>query len=406
MRFRFFALLAAVLGLPLFTGNVAAGPIADRISTVTLTLPATVANTMPSYCLGGYCSIGPRLYLAPRSDGSHWLGWTDSLGNGHASLLANGAIASTFDYAGEEVRGLVAHDDGGFAVLLRRAADSTIRLTRRSAANAAAFSTAITNPLAIAQMNIGDSRLTYGNSRYAAYFAVHGTSGIYDGHEGDQLAYVSSSGAVLSGGWSWGCSHQVAGLVGYHAGMNAFSAICLSDCYASKGILYNNSRNLFGIDGSCDGTAWGQFGQLAAGDTAWKLAFVAQGTPTYPAQGVGLLSFTSSAAVTPTVSWLTNTGGINERDPVLARIGSGTPERFLVGWRNGSAFQLALVDGSGNYLAPVESVPGVAWGNRDDSLRSSADGKIAWVSAAAGTRTLKLYVYAENPDSVFASSFE
>src|SRR6478752_2192952 len=52
LRFRFFALLAAVFGLPLFTGNVAAGPIADRISTVTLTLPATVANTMPSYCLG------------------------------------------------------------------------------------------------------------------------------------------------------------------------------------------------------------------------------------------------------------------------------------------------------------------------------------------------------------------
>lgn len=406
MRFRLFVLLAAAVGLPVLSGSVAAGPIADRISTVTLTLPTTVANTTPSYCLGGYCSIGPRLYLAPRSDGSHWLGWTDSLGNGHASLLANGAIASTFDYAGEEVRGLVAHDDGGFAVLLRRAADSTIRLTRRSAANAATFSTAITNPLAIAQMNTGDARLAYGNSRYAAYFAVHGTSGIYDGHEGDQLAYVSSIGALLGGGWSWGCSHQIAGLVGYHAGMNAFSAICLSDCYASKGILYNNSRNLFGVDGSCDGTVWGQFGQLAAGDTTWKLAFVAQGTPTYPAQGVGLLSFTSSASVTPTVGWLTTTGGLNERDPVLARVGSGTPERFLVGWRNGNAFQLALVDGAGNYLVPAESVPGIAWGNRDDSLRSGADGKVAWVSAAAGTRTVKLYVYAENADTVFTSGFE
>lgn len=150
----------------------------------------------------------------------------------------------------------------------------------------------------------------------------------------------------------------------------------------------------------------GQFGQLAAGDTAWKLAFVAQGTPTYPAQGVGLLSFTSSASVTPTVSWLTTTGGINERDPVLARVGGSTPERFLVGWRNGNAFQLALVDGSGNYLVPVESVPGIAWGNRDDSLRSGADGKVAWVSAAAGTRTVKLYVYAESADTVFTSSFE
>jgi len=134
LRFRFFALLAAAVGLPLLSGSVAAGPIADRISTVTLTLPATVANTTPSYCLGGYCSIGPRLYLAPRSDGNYWLGWTDSLGNGHASLLANGAIASTFDYAGEEVRGLVAHDDGGFAVLLRCAGSGVSSNRRRGAA--------------------------------------------------------------------------------------------------------------------------------------------------------------------------------------------------------------------------------------------------------------------------------
>ncbi|WP_257386787.1 hypothetical protein [Tahibacter caeni] len=405
MRFRFCSAVAAVVGL-VVAGAVAAGPIADRITTVTLTLPATLADTAPSACLGGYCRIGPRLYLAPRSDGSHWLGWTDSGGNGHVSLLANGAIAGTFDYAGEEARGLVAHDDGGFAVLLRRASDSTIRLTRRSAGNAAAFSTAIANPVAIAQMNLGDARLAYGNSRYAAYFAVHGISGIYDGHEGDQLAYIGSSGSVLGGGWSWGCSHQMAGLVGYHPGLNAFGALCVSDCYASKGILYNNSRNLFGIDGGCDGTVWGQFGQLAAGDATWKLAFVAQGTPAFPAQGVGLLSFTASAAVAPTVSWLTNTGGLTERDPVLARIGSGAPERFLVGWRNDSTFQLALVDGSGAYLAPPENVAGVSWGDRDDPLRSTADGKVAWVSAAAGTRTLKLHVYAERGDAVFASGFQ
>lgn len=392
---------AALLG----TGAVHAGPVADRITTTTLTLPSNLASALPSFCLGGYCSISPRLYLAPRSDGSHWLGWTGSDGSGHVSLIAGGAIASTFNYAGEEVRGLIAHDDGGFALLLRRSLDNSMRLSRRSAADASTFTTPLANTVAIAQMNTGDSRLAYGNGRYAAYFAVHGTSGDFNGHEGDQLSYVSSAGAVTGGGWNWGCSHQMAGLVGYHPAFNAFGAICLSDCYASKGVLLNNNRNLFAIDAGCNGTTYGQFGQLANGNSAWKLAFVAQDRPGYTARGVGFLSFTVSASVAPAVTWLTDTNGANERDPVLARIGSTSPERFLAGWREGSVFRLGVVDTNGAFVTPVETVAGVSWGDRDDSLRSTPDGKVAWAAGAPGTRTLKLHVYAE-PDRVFSGRFE
>jgi hypothetical protein len=400
LSFCFLRHAALCAGSLLACGVALAGPVAGRITTTTLTLPANTAGTLPSFCLGGNCTISPRLYLAPRTNGSHWLGWTGSDGSGRVSLLSGGTVASTFVYTGEEVRGLVAHDDGSFALLLRRAATNTIRLTRRSAADAQTFSTALPLGSNLAQMNTGDARLAYGDGRYAAYFAVHG-----GGHEGDQLAYVGSAGNLLGGGWGWGCSHQLAGLVGYHPGMNVFSALCLSDCYASKGILYNNSRNLFPIDAGCNGTTWGQFGQLAAGDSTWKLAFVAQNRPGYPAQGVGLLSFTSSAAVAPVLTWLTATDGANERDPVLARIGSGAPERFLAGWRNGNNFQLGIVNASGAFESAAETVPGIAWGNRDDSLRSAPAGKVAWVSAQAGSRTLKLYVYAET-DAIFANGFQ
>lgn len=399
------ALLACVAATASFTTAAVAGPVADRLTTTTFTLPSNLASAAPSFCLGGYCSISPRLYLAPRSDGSYWLGWTGSDGTGRVSLLSGGAIASTFSYAGEEIRGLIAHDDGSFALLLRRSLDNAIRLTRRSAADANVFSTTLTNTVAIAQMNTGDARLAYGNSRYAAYFAVHGISGNYNGHEGDQLAYLSSAGAAISGGWNWGCSHQMAGLVGYHPGMNAFGAICLSDCYASKGVLLNNSRNLFAIDAACNGTTYGQFGQLANGDSAWKLAFVAQDRPGYPARGVGFLSFTNSASVAPVVTWLTNTSGTNERDPVLARIGSASPERFLAGWREGSTFRLGVVDTNGAFVTPIETVAGVSWGDRDDSLRSAPGGKVAWVAGTPGTRTLKLHVYAE-ADPIFSGGFE
>ncbi|TDR39768.1 hypothetical protein DFR29_115158 [Tahibacter aquaticus] len=397
-------LCAAALAAP---SLALAGPVADRIATTGFTLPATGSGTSSSYCVGGFCSIGPRLYLAPRSDGSYWLGWSGSDGGGRISLLSGSSIASTFVFAGEEIRGLIAHDDGSFAALLRRSADNTLRLSRRSASNAQVFSTAITNSVAIVQQNTGDARLAYGNGRYAAYFSVHGSVGDYDGHEGDQLTYLNDAGGIVSGGWNWGCSHQMAGLVGYHAGMNTFSAICMSDCYASKGILYNNSRNLFAVDGGCNGTVWGQFGQLAAADSSWKLAFVAQDRPSYPAQGVGLLNFTATAAVTPSVKWLTNTTGTSERDPVLARIGTTSPERFLVGWRESAAFKLGVIDAAGNFTVALETVAGIGWGNRDESLRSAPGGKVAWVSLPANSTSLKLHVYSGGAgDAIFTGGFQ
>ncbi|MBL8297432.1 MAG: hypothetical protein JNN30_03695 [Rhodanobacteraceae bacterium] len=398
-------LFACAAATAAFATTAAAGPIAERIATTTLTLPSNLAAASASFCLGGNCSISPRLYLAPRSDGSYWLGWTGNDGAGHVSLLASGNILSTYSYAGEEVRGLVAHDDGGFALLLRRGSDNSMRLNRRGADDTSVFTTALANTVAIAQMNTGDARLAYGNSRYAAYFAVHGVSGNFNGHEGDQLTYLSSTGAVLSGGWNWGCSHQLAGLVGYHPGLNTFGAICLSDCYASKGVLYNNSRNLFAIDAACNGTTYGQFGQLANGDSAWKLAFVAQDRPGYAARGVGFLSFTNSTSTAPVLTWLTNTSGATERDPVLARIGTAAPERFLAGWREGAVFRLGIVDGSGTFLTPVESISGISWGDRDDSLRSAPGQTVAWVAGTPGTRSLRLHVYTES-DRIFSGRFE
>ncbi|HJU37957.1 MAG TPA: hypothetical protein VJ724_00180, partial [Tahibacter sp.] len=354
--------------------------------------------------------LGPRLYLAPRADGRHWLGWTDRAGNAHVSLVGSTGVDATFEYASEEVRGLVAHDDGGFAVLLRTPASGAMRLTRRTAANAPVFSTTIPNSTAIAQMNTGDGRLAFGNNRYAAYFAVHGTAGGFAGHEGDQLAYLDASGN-LAGGWEWGCSHQMAGLVGFHPGLNWMTTMCVSDCYSKKGILVNNARSLFTADASCDGTVWAQFGQLAPGAATWKLAFAAQDRATVDAKGIGLLTF-DNAGTTPVLKWLTDTDGSTERDPVIARIGSGTPERFLVGWRQtGPArYRLGVIDGGGTFVVASEEVQalGVAWNARDDSLRATPSGDVAWVGGAAGATTVKLYTYSESAatDAVFGSGFE
>lgn len=403
--------LAALVIAATAATSVAAGPVAERLRTTTLTLPAALQLSQDSYCIGGNCSLGPRLYLAPRADGNHWLGWTDRNGSAHVSLVGANGVASTFNYAGEEVRGLVAHDDGGFAVLLRATTNGAIRLTRRSQTNAQTFSTVIANSLAIAQMNTGDGRLAFGNNRYAAYFAVHGTSGGFAGHEGDQLAYLDQNGAIVSGGWEWGCSHQMAGLVGFHPGLNWMTAMCVSDCYSKKGILINNGRSLFTADASCDGTVWTQFGQLAAGASTWKLAFASQDRDCCDAKGIGLATF-DNQGMTPTIRWLTNTDGSTERDPVIARIGSTLPERFLVGWRASSParYTLGVIGADGAFVVQPEEVQtlGIAWNARDDSLRATPSGAVAWVSGASGATTVKLYTYSETStaDAVFRNGFE
>jgi hypothetical protein len=145
---------------------------------------------------------------------------------------------------------------------------------------------------------------------------------------------------------------------------------------------------------------------MAEAETGWKILFNAQDTANSVAYGIGFA--TAGGGLTPNVVWLTTTTGVDERDPVMARIGSGTPERYLVGWKTLSdgAFHLGLVNGSGTFLeGPEEMSPaGPGWGNRDDSFRPTTNGSVVWVEGTAGTANLTLYRYSDA--SVFSDGFE
>jgi hypothetical protein len=94
--------------------------------------------------------------------------------------------------------------------------------------------------------------------------------------------------------------------------------------------------------------------------------------------------------------WLTDTEGAYERDPVLARLGSALDtDRYLVGWQtiDDGSYWLGVIDGKGTFLVEPEevSLEGVAWGNRDDSLRTRADGSVSWVHGHPASKTLRLF---------------
>ncbi len=366
----------------------------DRVSVVTVTLPQPLTES-PNWCTWGWCTLSPRLYHEPLRDDRTMVGWTDASGNGHISIIGqNGGLEQTFNYTARSVRGLVAHDDGTFAILLWDPGSETMWLSKRRASGSEIWAANVDGELTIFNPTIGDSRLTYGDDQYAAYFAVHGDSGWPEGNEGDQLTFVSTDGAIQPGGWEWGCSHSLAELVGYHPVLDKFIPVCSSDCYSNKGILVNVGQVVYAGDGDCAGLVSAQLGQVVQSASAWKLVFNAMARPGYEGQGVGLASI--SGSFQSSYVWLTDTNGEYERDPVLARLGSAlNSNRYLVGWMttNDQAYWLGVIDGGGTFMAEPEKVSsaGIAWGNRDDSFRTRPDGSVSWVRVEPATRKLHLY---------------
>ena len=366
------------------------------VTEYTISLPEPLAGTQSSWCTWSWCTLSPRLYHAPMDNGRTLIGWTDDGGDGHVTLVdTDGSVLQTFAYNGRSVRGLAAHGSSEFALLLWDPAAKIMWLTRRGIDNSEQWSTNIDGALTSFNPGIGDGRLAYGNNTYGAYFAVHGDSGWPAGHEGDALTYVNSSGVIQSGGWEWGCSHSMAGLIDYHPVLDKFAPTCSSDCYASKGILLNDSQVVYASDGNCGGLVSAQLGQLAQAQDSWKLVFNALNRPGVPGRGIGFATINGSFQSSYT--WLTNTNGDYERDPVLARLGSLNSNRYLVGWHttNNNVYRLAVVDGAGAYVFASEEVSsaGVSWGNRDDSFKTRPDGLVSWVQGEPGGSQLHLYQF-------------
>jgi hypothetical protein len=236
--------------------------IAPRITTMTITLPEALEGAMPSFCTWDNCTIGPRLYQAPMAGGSTLIGWTDASGNGHVSLVNGGTIEQTFDFPATPVRGLVVHADNSFAVLLLDfnnndpnvfdhfmelsllAADGTPQWTTMLPNNQQVVATpgVSPNPQTFGGPVAGDSRLGYGGGTYGAYFSITAEPDSTGAeHNGDQLSIVNDAGVVqpyqslyfgnVTGGWGWGLSHSLAGLIDYHPDLARLTALGVTDCY-------------------------------------------------------------------------------------------------------------------------------------------------------------------------------
>jgi hypothetical protein len=382
-----------------------AAPIEHRIVTSTFTLAQPLESTSSSWCTWGSCFLGPRLYLAPRSDGTLLLGWTDSTNDGHVGVVSGSSMISTHTFADMKVRGLVAHGDGTYAVLLKDGV--TLYLSKRSGDGSQIWITNLNSTTAEDSSTTGDHRLAYGDGIYAAYWSVYGIQGGFAGHDGDQLSFADDSGVVQPGGWDWGCSHSMAQLVGYHPGDQEFSAFCSTDCYPDPpGLKMDYSTTIQTADSDCHGRVSLQLGQMAAAETGWKILFNAEDTAQFEAYGIGLA--TAGGGATTSVAWLTNTDGSTERDPVMARLDTEGPGTYLVGWRSSDdgAFHIGRIDPGGTFLEGPQqmSASGPGWNQRDDSFTATPDSSVVWLEGSAQSTTLRMYRYSDS--TVFVGDFE
>ncbi|MGP4047644.1 hypothetical protein [Streptomyces sp. 2A115] len=267
------------------TTKAAAGPL--TVTNTTVKLPAKFP-----YLSAGYNNTREwtRTATAVAPDGTLRVAWPAADGIHVTALSAAGkrSGADTVVKGTKEVGGLVAHNNG-FA-LLTRVSDTnkwkeTAAALIRYKNGKQAFRTKLTGTASKDTAPLLDGQLAWNGKKYGAYFVVHGAGGFADGHFGDKLAYVSSKGAKLSGGWGWACSHNE-GIALRAESTGAFTSLCFDDwrsgLFVSTGIGAPDTAPVVQREqcwaGYCGGTFAGRTGDLVKSSTGrYATAFASRG---------------------------------------------------------------------------------------------------------------------------------
>ncbi|MHA5050576.1 hypothetical protein [Streptomyces sp. SD15] len=418
---------------PLAAGLAAVGVLAGAwyatatpTTTTAAAIPAVTNTTVNLAAKFPYLSAGynntrewTRTATAVAPNGTLRVAWPASDGIHVTPLTAAGkrSAADTVVKGAKEVGGLVAHNDG-FA-LLTRVADTnkwkeTAAALIRYKNGKQAFRTKLTGTASHDTAPLLDGQLTWNGTKYGTYFVVHGAGGAADGHFGDKLAYVSSKGAKMAGGWGWGCSHNE-GIALHAETTGAFTSLCFDDwrsgLFVSTGIGAPDSAPTVRREqcwaGYCGGTFAGRTGELVKSSTGrYATAFASRGaasaaknpddasgrgwtvkpkTKTHQV-AVAFLKNRNTPAGKPV--YLTNTPGTEHVNVHVAPYGK---DRLLVSWEslknakcaNGTCTgtftgtHLRLIDWNGAFKTPDKVVQARISGD----IATLKDGSLTWAYA-------------------------
>ena len=333
--------------------------LAADLSTTQLDLSAST-----TYLQSGYNEVPQwrRIDAEAAPNGDVYVAWQAS-GGIHVSPLTSSGKRSGSDIVvsgAQEVSGLVALNDG-FALLTRMADTSTNMwgetaawLVRYRSDGSRMWAVKLTGASSNDTAPVLDGALRWDGTRFGAYFVIHGAGGFASGHYGDKLVYVSSGGALLSGGWSWGCSHNE-GIDLWPQASGSFASLCYDDwrsgLFVSTGIAAPDDAPVIqraqcwagycgGIPGGLTRTSSGRFATLfsSTGMALQKLNPADSSgrgwtvTPRWQTHqvAVSFLNSGATAAVGNPV-YLTGDPSVDNVNPHIAPYGANG---FLVSWES------------------------------------------------------------------------
>lgn len=338
---------------------------------------------------GRYEGTSP-IFIAPDAvgDGSH-VAWSDTDGGIHVTALDYYDLpaGARFDLEGDEVRGLVVHEDGVALLVVR---GDSLFLVRLDADGQVRFETRLVG--GGAQDVAGnkwvdnwghEARLVWADGRYAVYSGHTQQFGSRGKHQGDLLWHFDADGKQLDGrdGWDWGCSHSLDLRLAHNG--ERLGAVCLSDAYPTKGFHFHHREKEIRREPSGDGAGYsaanlGGWVPLADG---FLMSFT---SPEGRASAdVGLIRVGNDASIGP-VTWVTDSATVEESAPHLARFGKG----YLAGWTADARHVVAVLDEALDVVeGPVAlDAPMAA---RDDMVPFPT-GDVVWAHAWDEYSTLKI----------------
>lgn len=328
------------------------------------------------------------VYHAPRLDGGALVGWADAAGMVHVTIVDSDdrRAAPDMTVSGDEIRGLVAHADGGVALLVVKG--QVLSLVRFDASGGQLFKKdliGLQGQSVVGSKWVDDwgheARLLWAEDQYSVYSGHTQFFGAQGKHQGDLRWHFDGTGNRLEGrdkGWDWGCSHSL-DLRLAHNGLR-FGPVCLTDAYpAPPGIYFNHNEVRIRVEPSGDGRGYSaaRLGGWVPLRDGFLLDFASpEGRPS---TDVGLVKLYADGEI-GVLHWLTDTAGVTEDAPHLARYGR---DEFLASWMAGSDHLLSVVDEDGLIKEGPTKIEAMV-GARDD-FQTMPDGDVAWASGDNGS---------------------
>lgn len=366
---------------------VNASYFSSKITTHTVDLDANLIGKETNFWNWGYKSgISVRLYPSFDDEENIYIGFSDGNMTGKVVVIDGKTYqkkrTDSFKY---RIRGLAVEPNGEYGVLAWDVSQKNINFISVSAKGSISGTYNLplgdnTVPLEGNGFGIGDSRLSFANGTYHAYFHVHSSSG----HEGDALYTIKNG--VVTRIWSWGCSHSMSNLLSYNEKTDTMIHVCDSDAYPGHGMFAENSRTytLYTHPANERGSSAGDLGGITTYEDGWLMIMNSYqpetGGNTYTGkQDIGLIWIGKDKKRT-NVKFLTSTDDVDELNGCIATY--SVDKSFLVGYSSGSRYYLGIADREGMMLKDFEDVTSMTkWGDRDDSFRRMKSGKIFWVHA-------------------------